>query len=291
MITCAHNTSASLPKGKHLSLDDNDLFKNFNSSNKQNNNQLPFEQKVTNLRKYIDSHKVSWTEGCDTLSISRDNVLKESMEKINFVDLLKELKIDFKGEVSYDAGGIIREWFMVIINELESNELGIFEKSDCDDYSFVPKRGLKASQKNLDYFSFIGRIIAKALIDNITINLCFNKIIYKMIIDENISFEDMKFIDKPLYISLNELKNMDQNVLADLCMYYVYEYNDENGKFVSEDLIPNGSDTLVRDIDDYIQKRIDYIKKKYQPFIDELKTALFHVRIILIIFIFLYLIL
>ena len=260
MITCAHNTSASLPKGKRLTLDDNDLFKNFNQSNKLNNNQLSFDQKVTNLRKYIDSHKVSWTEGCDTLSISRDNVLKESIEKINFVDLLKELKIDFKGEVSYDAGGIIREWFMVVINELENIELGVFEKSDCDDYSFVPKRGLKATQKNLDYFSFIGKIIAKALIDNITINLCFNKIIYKMIIDENISFED-------------------QNILADLCMYYVYEYNDENGKFISEELIPNGSDTLVRDIDDYIQKRIDYIKKKYQPFIDELKIALFHVRI------------
>ena len=279
MITCAHNTSASLPKGKHLSLDDNDLFKNFNSSNKQNNNQLPFEQKVTNLRKYIDSHKVSWTEGCDTLSISRDNVLKESMEKINFVDLLKELKIDFKGEVSYDAGGIIREWFMVIINELESNELGVFEKSDCDDYSFVPSRTLKPIQKNLDYFSFIGKIIAKALIDNITINLCFNKIIYKMIVDENISFEDLKFIDKPLYISLKELKSMDQNVLADLCMYYVYEYNDENGNFVSEELIPNGNDTLVKDIEDYIQKRIIYIKKKYQPFIDALKDSLFQVRL------------
>ena len=279
MITCAHNTSASLPMGKRLTLDDNDLFKNFNNSNNLNNNQLSFDQKVTNLRKYIDSHKVSWTEGCETLSISRDNVLKESIEKINFVDLLKELKIDFKGEVSYDAGGIIREWFMVIINELESNELGVFEKSDCDDYSFVPKRGLKASPKNLDYFSFIGRIIAKSLIDNITINLCFNKIIYKMIVDENISFEDLKFIDKPLYISLKELKSMDQNVLADLCMYYVYEYNDENGNFVSEELIPNGSDTLVKDIEDYIQKRIIYIKKKYQPFIDALKDSLFQVRL------------
>ena len=277
MIKCAHNTSASLPSAKHLSLDNNDLFRTLTKSS--SSSQISFEQKVTNLRKYIDSHKISWTEGCDTLSISRDNTLNESMEGINFVDLLKELKIDFKGEVSYDAGGIIREWFMVIINELESNELGIFEKSDCDDYSFVPKRGLKASQKNLDYFSFIGRIIAKALIDNITINLCFNKIIYKMIIDENISFEDMKFIDKPLYLSLNELKNMDQNVLADLCMYYVYEYNDENGNFVSEELIPNGSDTLVKDIEDYIQKRIIYIKKKYQPFIDALKDSLFQVRL------------
>lgn len=277
MIKCAHNTSASLPSAKHLSLDNNDLFRTLTKSS--SSSQISFEQKVTNLRKYIDSHKISWTEGCDTLSISRDNTLNESMEGINFVDLLKELKIDFKGEVSYDAGGIIREWFMVIINELESNELGIFEKSDCDDYSFVPKRGLKASQKNLDYFSFIGKIIAKALIDNITINLCFNKIIYKMIVDENISFEDLKFIDKPLYISLKELKSMDQNVLADLCMYYVYEYNDENGNFVSEELIPNGSDTLVKDIEDYIQKRIIYIKKKYQPFIDALKDSLFQVRL------------
>ena len=100
-----------------------------------------------------------------------------------------------------------------------------------------------------------------------------------MIVDENISFEDLKFIDKPLYISLKELKSMDQNVLADLCMYYVYEYNDENGNFVSEELIPNGNDTLVKDIEDYIQKRIIYIKKKYQPFIDALKDSLFQVRL------------
>ena len=271
MIKCAHNTSASLPCAKHLSLDNNDLFRTLTKSS--SSSQISFEQKVTNLRKYIDSHKIS------SLSISRDNTLNESMEGINFVDLLKELKIDFKGEVSYDAGGIIREWFMVIINELESNELGVFEKSDCDDYSFVPSRTLKPIQKNLDYFSFIGKIIAKALIDNITINLCFNKIIYKMIVDENISFEDLKFIDKPLYISLKELKSMDQNVLADLCMYYVYEYNDENGNFVSEELIPNGNDTLVKDIEDYIQKRIIYIKKKYQPFIDALKDSLFQVRL------------
>ena len=114
MIICAHNTSASLPSAKHLSLDNNDLFRTLTKSS--SSSQISFEQKVTNLRKYIDSHKISWTEGCDTLSISRDNTLNESMEGINFVYLLKELKIDFKGEVSYDAGGIIREWFMVIIN-------------------------------------------------------------------------------------------------------------------------------------------------------------------------------
>ncbi len=45
---------------------------------------------------------------------------------------------------------------------------------------------------------FIGKIIAKALIDNLTINTCFNKIIYKMLLNENIALDDLVFIDKPV---------------------------------------------------------------------------------------------
>ena len=33
---------------------------------------------------------------------------------IKNVDLYKELKINFYGEISYDAGGIIREWFTTL---------------------------------------------------------------------------------------------------------------------------------------------------------------------------------
>ncbi len=54
------------------------------------------------------------------------------------------------------------------------------------------------SQEIIDYFDFLGKIIAKALLDNITLNLCFNKIIYKLILGEKINFEDLMFIDKPV---------------------------------------------------------------------------------------------
>jgi hypothetical protein len=42
--------------------------------------------------------------------------------------------------------------------------------------------------------------MAKALIDNITINLCFNKFFYKLILEEDIAFEDLVFIDRPVRI-------------------------------------------------------------------------------------------
>ena len=40
------------------------------------------------------------------------------MKQIKKVDLYKELKINFVGEVSYDAGGILREWFTILFQNL-----------------------------------------------------------------------------------------------------------------------------------------------------------------------------
>ena len=55
--------------------------------------------------------------------------------------------------------------------------------------------------ENLNIFNFIGKIIAKALLDNLTINACLNKIIYKMLLDEEIKLDDIVFIDKPVKIN------------------------------------------------------------------------------------------
>jgi hypothetical protein len=84
---------------------------------------VPFEEKLKNLKTQILIKKVSWRDGFCKLELNRDQVLPQSIKQIYSVDLYKELKIDFKGEVSYDAGGIIREWFTVLIRALESKEL------------------------------------------------------------------------------------------------------------------------------------------------------------------------
>ena len=89
-------------------------------------NKLPFSEKIKNLRKNLDKMKVDWRVAHCNMELTRENVLEQTFEKIKKIDLFKELKINFAGEVSYDAGGIIREWFYVLIKELQTPKLGIF---------------------------------------------------------------------------------------------------------------------------------------------------------------------
>jgi len=67
--------------------------------------------------------KVDWRDGFCSLIVDRDNILVQSMQQINKLDLNKELKINFKGEISNDARGLIREWFTVIFKEIQKSEL------------------------------------------------------------------------------------------------------------------------------------------------------------------------
>jgi hypothetical protein len=161
---------------------------------------LPFEDKIEYFRKFIGNLKVDWREGSQTLILDRDNFLKQSIQQIANIDLYKELKINFKGEVSHDAGGLIREWYTIIFKTLLSDEIGLFEKADTDEYSFCISQNCITSIDNLDLFYFIGKILAKALLDNLTVNACFNKLIYKLILDEKLTLDDLIFINKPVKV-------------------------------------------------------------------------------------------
>lgn len=83
----------------------------------------------------------------------------------------------------------------------------MFELSDTSDFSFKIHKDAESSIENLDTFNFIGKIIAKAFLDNLTVNTCFNKMIYKMILEEEILLDDLVFIDKPVRIFLSKFEN------------------------------------------------------------------------------------
>ena len=143
--------------------------------------------------------------------------------------------------------------------------LELFERSDSEEFSYKFHSNINPSIETLDIMFFIGKIMAKALLDNLTINTCFNKLIYKMLLEEKVTLDDLIFIDKPvniifkfykiqLYNSMKELKKLKD--FEDLGIYFNVEYL-RNGKLVSEDLIPNGSNIQIdsKNIDQYISKR------------------------------------
>ncbi len=226
-----------------------------------------FEEKVDYLRYDISKKKVDFTEGCETLFISRENVLENSLIQIEIFNIYKEIKIIFTGEESSDAGGLIREWLTILFQQIMDEKTGLFERSDTDEISYLIKKNIKKDKETLNKYYFIGKILAKALLENLTVNCCLNKVIYQLILNEKIKFEDLIFIDKPLYNSLKNLKNMKtensgEDNIAMCEIYFSYQYRDDKGNLKTENLIPNGDDILVtsKNLDLYIEKRIESFK-------------------------------
>ena len=248
------------------------------TNSKKNLKQKTLDEKIIKLKEEINSKKISWEEGCCHLNLTRNNLLKESMTQIKDINLKKELKINFKGEVSYDAGGIMREFFTTIFQTLESDKLKLFIVSDSNEFSYIINPFLSHNKENFEYFSFIGKLIAKALFDNITVNICFNKLIYKMILQEEILFKDLLFIDYSLYTSLKNLKgtNLAQNNKNNnLELYYSIEMKDVYNHMHSLELIEKGREIPLTNIDDYISKRINFMIGMYEPFIKEIRDNIY----------------
>ena len=237
--------------------------------------QETLEDKITKLKSEIKSKKISWEEGFCQLNLTRNNLLKESMAQIQNVNLKKELKINFKGEVSYDAGGIMREWFTTIFQTLEADKLKLFIISDSNEFSYIINPFLSHNKENLEYFAFIGKLIAKALFDNITVNICFNKLIYKMILQEEINFNDLLFIDYTLYTSLKNLKEIGLSQNNNLEVYYSLEMKDVYNHTHSLELVNKGREIPLTNIDDYIKKRIYFMIGLYEPFIKEIRDNIY----------------
>jgi len=62
------------------------------------------------------------------LSIRRDNLVADSLEQIESkpkLDLKKKLKVSFVGEEGLDAGGLAKEWLLLLTRELFLPQYGI----------------------------------------------------------------------------------------------------------------------------------------------------------------------
>jgi len=237
---------------------------------------IDFEIKKKELKDYIKKNKISWEDGSEKIEITkRNNILIDSMKQFKKINLKKEMKIDFLGEVSLDAGGILREWFTEMFKNLESKQLNLFSVSDSLDISYIVNPFLEDTTLNKEYFEFIGKLFGKALYDNITVNVCFNKLIYKLILHEEVNLNDLLTIDNQFYSSLKNLKdmNLQGDSLKDLGLTYTIEQNEKNGNIHSFELIKGGKDIPVTDLDDYISKRIAFMCSQISIFCEEIRKS------------------
>jgi len=78
-------------------------------------------------------------------------------------ELEGRIQVSFINEPGYDAGGLKREWFLVVSREIFNQNYCLFEKSSSGS-TYQPNPKSYVNPDHLNYFKFIGRFIGKALV-------------------------------------------------------------------------------------------------------------------------------
>lgn len=101
------------------------------------------------------------------------------------------LEISFTGERGQDVGGLTRDFFIELSREMFNPNYSLFNLMS-NGVSYFPNPNSGVVAEHLQYFKFIGRIIGKSLFDGCLLECYFAKPLYKMMIGDELCFEDLE---------------------------------------------------------------------------------------------------
>jgi len=221
----------------------------------------PFQQKVDWLKGQFANLKVPWEEGHIKLKVRRESVLQDAMDAIESIDsgdLKKIFRFEFIGEPALDAGGVAREFFNLICNEIFNPDCGLFLYSAVNQMCMQinPNSGI-ANEHHLRYFHMTGRILGKALMDGQITPVHLIQPLYKHLMGWPVTFRDLEHVDDQVYRNLTELLNIDD--VKELYLEFVVT-EDKLGVTDTVDLIPGGSEIAVdnRNLPEYLDAQLKY---------------------------------
>ncbi|XP_056278229.1 E3 ubiquitin-protein ligase HUWE1 isoform X8 [Pseudoliparis swirei] len=178
--------------------------------------------------------------------VRRDHVFEDSYRELHRKspeDMKNRLYIVFEGEEGQDAGGLLREWYMIISREMFNPMYALFRTSPGDRVTYTINPSSHCNPNHLSYFKFVGRVVAKAVYDNRLLECYFTRSFYKHILGKSVRYTDMESEDYPFFQGLVYL--LENNVST---MGYELAFSTEVQEFgVCEvrDLKPNGANILV----------------------------------------------
>ena len=91
-----------------------------------------FEEKTEWFQETCAALCVEWNEGHMRMNVRREFLLSDSMEAVMSLsrkDLRKVWRFEFIGEAGIDAGGLAREWFQLVTEEIFDPDMGLWQTS------------------------------------------------------------------------------------------------------------------------------------------------------------------
>ncbi|XP_072481567.1 probable E3 ubiquitin-protein ligase HERC6 [Notamacropus eugenii] len=201
------------------------------------------------------------------LTVRRSHLVEDALNQLNQVadnDLKRELVISIQGETHPECGGIRKEFFHFLFKEMIQPEYEMFIYSENSSLMWFPTKP-KFTKKR--YFLF-GVLCGLSIVSFNVSNLPFPLALYKKLLDQKPSLEDLQELSPELGNNLKLLLDENADDTEEFDLYFSIYWDKKN-----VDLIPNGNSIPVdkTNKEDFVSRCINYIfntsiKKIYKEF-------------------------
>lgn len=122
--------------------------------------------------------------------ISRDTIIQDTLNHLikEGVNLKKQLKVKFKGELGQDEGGVQKEFFQILVRNLFNPEYTMFNYYKESKLVWFDRSTFESNIK----FELIGVLMGLAIYNQIILDIHFPVACYKKLLDISPNLDDLK---------------------------------------------------------------------------------------------------
>ncbi|KAK4241099.1 hypothetical protein C8A03DRAFT_41495 [Achaetomium macrosporum] len=223
------------------------------------------------------------------LNIRRDCLVDDSLKAVSEVigsggeEIKKMLKIIFKGEEGIDAGGLRKEWFLLLVRELFNPDHGMFLYDEDSQYCYFNPNSLEPSEQ----FFLVGVVLGLAIYNSTILDVALPPFAFRKLLlaappasiptsqprqSMTYTLDDLAEYRPRLAHGLRQLLDFEGDVESTFGLDFAID-TDRYGVIEKVPLCPNGERRTVTNanrkeyVDSYVRYLLDTaVTRQFEPF-------------------------
>jgi len=201
------------------------------------------------------------------LRVRRDRIILDAISELEMVvmenpkDLKKQLMVEFDSEQGIDEGGLSKEFFQLIVEEMFNPDYGMFiHDSESHTFWFNPTSFEVEAQ-----FTIIGIVLGLAIYNNVILDLHLPSVIYRKLSGKKGTYQDLKDFRPSVYQGLTDMLNYDGDDFEDVFLQpFQISYTDLFGDTITKELCEGGEQRMVNkaNVREYVDRYADFMLNK-----------------------------
>ncbi|CAG8971230.1 hypothetical protein HYALB_00001394 [Hymenoscyphus albidus] len=224
------------------------------------------------------------------LKVRRDCLVEDSLKGVSEVvgaggeEIKKGLRIEFKGEEGIDAGGLRKEWFLLLVRDVFNPEHGMFTYDDDSQFCYFNPNSFETTNQ----FFLVGVVLGLAIYNSTILDVALPPFAFRKLLaagpapppgatshakpSMTYSLEDLAEFRPALATGLRQLLEFEGDVETTFCRDFVADV-ERFGQVIQVPLCADGDKRPVTNsnrrefVDLYVRYLLDLaVARQFEPF-------------------------